>query len=117
MRIGEWHLGRALRRRIPDSMAADPASPVMPRLGPAFYEPARRQAFVDAVEAEHDARTHGPLTGLLAWIDDHGELIAHQSATRDPRIPNSTSPIEAPLAEIRHRLEDRAGASSPTSRA
>lgn len=109
MRIGEWHLSRALRRRIPDGMAADPASPVMRRLGPAFYEPARWQAFVGAVEAEHNAQTHGPLTGLLGWIDDHGQLIEHQSATRDPRIPNSTSPIEAPLAEIKHRLEYRAG--------
>ena len=109
MRIGEWHLGRALRRRIPDSMAADPTSPVMRRLGPAFYEPARWQAFIDADEAEHDAGTRGPLTGLLRWIDDHGELVGRQSATRDPSIPNSTSPIEAPLAEIKRRLEDRAG--------
>lgn len=109
MRIGEWHLGRALRRRIPDSMAADPASPVMRRLGSAFYEPARWQAFIDAVEAEHDAGTHGPLTGLLGWIDHHGALIEHQSATRDPRIPNSTSPVEAPLAQIKRRLEDRVG--------
>jgi hypothetical protein len=109
MRIGEWHLGRALRRRIPDAMAADPASPVIQRLGPAFFTPARWQAFVDAVEGEHRARTHGALTGLLDWIDDHGELIAHQSATRDPGVPNSTSPIEAPLAEIKRRLEARAG--------
>jgi hypothetical protein len=109
MRIGEWHLGRALRRRIPDSIAADRTSPVMQRLGPAFYEPPRWQAFIDAVEAEHDAGTHGPLTGLLGWIDDHGELVEHQSATRDPRIPNSTSPIEAPLAQTKRRLEDRAG--------
>jgi hypothetical protein len=109
MRIGEWHLGRALRRRIPDSIAADPTSPVMQRLGPAFYEPARWRTFVDAVEYEHKARTHGPLSGLLGWIDDHGELVEHQSATRDPRIPNSTSPIEAPLAQTKRRLEDRAG--------
>jgi hypothetical protein len=109
MRIGEWHLGRALRRRIPDSIAADRASPMMQRLGPAFYEPARWRAFVEAVEHEHHAGAHGPLTGLLRWIEDHGELIEHQSATRDPRIPNSTSPIEAPLAEIKRRLDDRAG--------
>lgn len=109
MRVGEWHLGRALRRRIPDSLAADPGSPVMQRLGPAFYAPARWQAFVDAAWHEHEARTHGPLTGLLRWIDDHGALIEHQAATRDPRIPNSTSPIEAPLAEIKRRLQDRAG--------
>jgi hypothetical protein len=109
MRIGEWHLGRSLRRRIPDGLFADPANPVMQRLGPAFYTPARWQAFIDAVEQEHRARTHGPLSGLLRWIDDHGALIEHQSATRDPRIPNSTSPIEAPLAEIKWRFEDRAG--------
>jgi hypothetical protein len=109
MRIGEWHLGRALRRRIPDSILADPASPVMQRLGPAFYAPARWQAFVDAVEGQHSAGTHGPLTGLLRWIDDHGELVEHQTTTRDPRVPNSTSPIEAPLAETKRRLEDRAG--------
>jgi hypothetical protein len=109
MRIGEWHLGRALRRRIPDAMAADPASPVTQRLGPAFYAPARWRAFVDAVEGEHRARTHGALTGLLDWIDDHGELIERQAATRDPCVPNSTSPIEAPLAEIKRRLQDRAG--------
>jgi hypothetical protein len=65
MRIGDWHLGRALRRRIPDGMAADPSSPVMRCLGPAFYAPARWHAFVEAVEHEHRARTHGPLTGLL----------------------------------------------------
>jgi hypothetical protein len=109
MRMGEWHLGRALRRRIPDSLAADPASPVMRRLGPAFYAPSRWRAFVDAVEGEHAAGAHGALTGLLGWIDHHGELIERQSATRDPRFPNSTSPIEAPLAEVRRRLEDRAG--------
>jgi hypothetical protein len=109
MRMGEWHLGRALRRRIPDSMAADPASPVMQRLGPAFYATARWRAFVAAVEGEHSARTHGPLIGLLRWIDDHGELIENQAATRDPNIPNSTSPVEAPLADIKRRLEDRAG--------
>jgi hypothetical protein len=109
MRIGEWHLGRSLRRRIPDSMAADPASPVMRCLGPAFYAPARWRAFVDAVQHEHTARTHGALTGLLRWIDDHGGLIEHQSATRDPRVPNSTSPVEAPLAEVKRRLADRAG--------
>jgi hypothetical protein len=109
MRIGEWHLGRALRRRIPDSMAADPASPIMRCLRPAFYTPRRWRAFVDAVEHEHTARTHGALTGLLRWIDDHGALVEHQAATRDPSVPNSTSPIEAPLAEIKRRLEDRAG--------
>jgi hypothetical protein len=109
MRIGEWHLGRALRHRIPDSMAADPRSPVMQRLGPAFYEPARWRAFVEAVKHEHHAGAHGPLTGLLRWIDDHGERIEHQSATRDPRIPNPTSPTEAPLAQIKRRLADRAG--------
>lgn len=109
MRIGEWHLGRALRRRIPDGMAAEPASPVMQHLGPAFYAPARWRAFIDAVEGQHRARTHGPLTGLLDWIDDHGELIERQSATRDPNVPNSTSPIEAPLAEVKRRLQDRAG--------
>lgn len=78
-------------------------------LGPAFYAPARWRAFVDAVEHGHTARTHGALTGLLRWIDDHGALVEHQAATRDPRIPNSTSPVEAPLAEVKHRLEDRAG--------
>jgi hypothetical protein len=109
MRIGEWHLGRSLRRRIPDSIAADPASPVMRCLGPAFYAPARWRAFVDAVEHEHTARTHGALTGLLRWIDDHGALVEHQAATRDPRVPNSTSPVEAPLAEVKRRLEHRAG--------
>jgi hypothetical protein len=109
MRIGEWHLGRALRRRIPDPMQADPGSPIMQRLGPAFYAPDRWRAFVDAVEHEHEARTHGSLAGLLRWIDDHGLLIEHQAATRDPRIPNSTSPIEAPLADIKRRLQDRAG--------
>ena len=109
MRIGGWHLGRALRRRIPDPMLADPGSPVMQRLGPGFYTPDRWQALVDAVEHEHEARTHGPLAGLLRWIDDHGALIEHQAATRAPRIPNSTSPIEAPLAEIKRRLQDRAG--------
>jgi hypothetical protein len=109
MRIGEWHLGRSLRRRVPDSLAADPASLVMRCLGPAFYAPARWRAFVDAVRHEHNAGTHGPLTGLLRWIDDHGPLIEHQSATRETRIPNSTSPIEAPLAEVKRRLEDRTG--------
>ena len=109
MRIGDWHLGRALRRRIPDGLAADPAGPVMQRLGPALHTPARWQAFVDAVEHEHRARTHGPLTGLLRWIDDHGALVEHQAATRDPLVPNSTSPVEAPLAEVKRRLEDRAG--------
>ena len=109
LRIGEWHLGRALRRRVPDPMLADPGSPVMQRLGPAFYTPDRWQAFVDAVEREHEAGTHGSLTGLLRWIEDHGALIEHQAAIRDPRIPSSTSPIEAPLAEIKRRLQDRAG--------
>jgi hypothetical protein len=109
MRVGEWHLGRALRRRIPDSLAADPGSPVMQRLGPAFYAPARWHAFVDAVEHEHTARTHGALTALLRWIDDHGALVEHQAATRDPWVPNSTSPIEAPLAEVKRRLADRSG--------
>jgi len=109
MRMGEWHLGRALRRRIPDGMAADPASPTMQTLGPAFYSPARWRAFVAAVRGEHSARTHGPLTGLLRWIDDYGELIERQAATRHPNVPNSTSPVEAPLAEIKRRLQDRAG--------
>lgn len=109
LRMGEWHLGRALRRRIPDGIAADPASPVTQTLGPAFYTPARWRAFVAAVEHEHDAGTHGPLTGLLRWIDDYGELIERQAATRHPTVPNSTSPVEAPLAEIKRRLEDRAG--------
>jgi hypothetical protein len=45
----------------------------------------------------------------LDWIDDHGAPIEHQAATRNPGIPNSTSPIEAPLAEIKRRLADRAG--------
>jgi hypothetical protein len=109
MRIGHWHLGRALRRRIPDGMAADPASPVMQTLGPAFYTPARWRVFVAAVEHEHAAGTNGPLTGLLRWIDDYGELIERQAARRHPNVPNSTSPVEAPLAEIKRRLEDRAG--------
>ena len=109
MRVGEWHLGRSLRRRIPDSMAADRASPVMQCLGPAFNAPQRWQAFVEAVEQEHRARRHGRLTGLLSWIEDHGATVAHQAATRDPQIPNSTSPVEAQLAEIKRRLEDRAG--------
>lgn len=109
MRIGEWHLGRSLRRRIPNSMLPDHTSLVMQRLGPAFYAPARWRAFVDAVEHEHTARTHGALTGLLRWIDDHGALVEHQAATRDPRVPNSTSPVEAPLAEVKRRLENRAG--------
>jgi hypothetical protein len=39
MRIGDWHLGRALRRRIPDPMLTDPASPVTQRLGRGFYTP------------------------------------------------------------------------------
>jgi hypothetical protein len=109
LRLGEWHLGRALRRRIPDGMAADPASPTVQTLGPAFHSPARWRAFVAAVRGEHSARTHGPLTGLLRWIDDYGELIERQAATRDPNVPNSTSPVEAPLSEIKRRLEDRAG--------
>ena len=35
--------------------------------------------------------------------------MEHQAATRDPRVPNSTSPVEAPLAEVKRRLEHRAG--------
>ena len=35
--------------------------------------------------------------------------MEHQATTRDPRVPNSTSPVEAPLAEVKRRLEDRAG--------
>ncbi len=109
MRIGEWHLGRSLRNRLPDSLAADHTNVVMQRLGPAFSEPARWHAFIAAVQAEHAAGTHGPLTGLLRWIDEHGELVERQSATRDPALPHSTSPVEATLREITGRLRDRAG--------
>jgi hypothetical protein len=114
LRIGEWHLGRSLRRRIPDGIAADTRSPVMQRLGPAFCAPARWRAFVDAAQHAHSGGAHGQLTGLLRWIEDHGALVEHQAATRDPRIPNSTSPIEAPLPRSSAGSHP-AAASSPTS--
>jgi hypothetical protein len=78
-------------------------------LGPAFYEPARWQAFVAAAESEHAVGTHGPLGGLLRWIDEFGHIVERQSATRDPALPHSTSPVEATLREVVGRLRDRAG--------
>jgi hypothetical protein len=111
MRIGEWHLGRALRRRIPDGMAADSASPAMQRFGPAFYAPARWRAFVDAVEHEHRAETHGAAHRAAGL--DRRPRPAHRAPVSHarPKRPNSTSPIEAPLAEVKRRLENRAGVS------
>ncbi|MGH2743702.1 MAG: hypothetical protein ACRDN8_14755 [Thermoleophilaceae bacterium] len=61
-------------------------------------------------EHEHRARTHGALTALRGWIDHHDALVEHQAAaTRDSRVPNSTTPVEASPAEVKRRLADRAG--------
>jgi hypothetical protein len=109
LRMGEWHLHRSLRGRLPDSLAADASNPVMQRIGLAFREPERWQRFVDAVEQEHAAGTHGPLHLLLRWIDDYGAIVEAQAATRDRGIPNSTSPVEASLQQVVRRLRDRAG--------
>jgi hypothetical protein len=110
LRMGEWHMHRSLRGRIPDSMLADTASIVMRRLGPAFYDAERWRAFCEAVEHEHAAQTHGPLGLLLRWIDDYGAIVERQAATRrDPLLVHSTSPVEARLEELKRRLKDRAG--------
>lgn len=116
MRMGEWHLGRSLRKRIPDELRDDHTNPVMQCLGPAFYDPAHWAAFVDAVYVEHAVGKHGPLNGLLAWIKDYGQIIEQQSATRDPQLPHSTSPVEAPLAKVGTRLRGRAGSFSNLAR-
>jgi hypothetical protein len=92
-RIGKWHLGRALRRRLPDPIQADPGSPVMQRLAPRLLHARPVAGFRRRGRARDEARTHGPLAVLLRRIDDHDALMEHQAATPDARSPNSTSPI------------------------
>lgn len=61
-----------------------------------------------AIHGEHNG-AHGSLQMALDFIDTYGPQIRDQTQRREPSVPNSTSPVEAPLRTIKSRLQDRAG--------
>lgn len=105
----EWHLGRKLRDHLPDRLLADHAHPVTRALPHAFASPQAWRELTDAIDAEHQAGEHGPLTLTVNWLATYGPRIAAQAATRDPRGPHSTGAVEQILHKLDRRLRDRAG--------
>ena len=44
---------------------------------------------------------------VMNWLDDYGDLVAAQCATRRTDVSNSTGPVKAVLREVGDRIGDR----------
>ena len=108
-RLCEWHLGRKLREHLPEAILDDRDHPITRALAGAFHTPQAWSALVQAIEHEHAAGQHSPLTLAVRWLETYGLRVKMQIATRDPNRPNATGPVEKVLREIDRRLGDRIG--------
>ena len=106
-RLCEWHLGRNLRRHLPEPILDDGRHPITRALGNAFRTPEGWSALLEAIDAEHGGGESMALA--LGWIESYGARIAAQVARRDPAGPNSTGPVEQVLREVDRRIGDRVG--------
>ena len=108
-RLCEWHLGRKLREHLPEAILDDRDHPITRALAGAFHTPQAWSALVQAIEHEHAAGQHSPLTLAVRWLETYGLRVKMQIATRDPNRPNAPGPVEKVLREIDRRLGDRIG--------
>jgi len=106
-RLCEWHLGRKLREHLPEEILEDRAHPITRALPDAFHTPQSWKALLGAIDHEHSCGQS--LTLALRWLERYGPRIAAQVATRNPKNPGSTGPVEAALREVDRRIADRAG--------
>jgi hypothetical protein len=108
-RLCEWHLGRNLRRQLPEEILADRWHPITQALPDAFRTLEGWGRLEHAIEAERVYGQHRPLALAVKWMNGYGQIAKAQISTRDPHAINSTGPVEQTLREIDRRIGDRVG--------
>jgi hypothetical protein len=116
LRLSEWHIQRMLRAKVPHVLLHDRTHPVGQAFPTALVNPADWHTFESAVRAAPASGTHGPLITAINFLDDYGPRIAAQTATRQPDLSHSTSPVEAALRQVDRRIGDRVGSFTNRSR-
>ena len=115
-RLCEWHLGRKLREHLPDAILEDLRHPIARALPGALHGPAAGKTLVEAIDAAHADGAGPALTVAVRWLERYGPRVEAQIATRDPRGPNSTGPVEQVLREVDRRIGDRVGSFTKRAR-
>lgn len=84
------------------------AHPIGQAFEVALVSAAKWAAFVQACENEHAGGRHR-MEVVMEWLDDYGEQVAAQTATRRPSLPSSTGPVETVLRDVSVRIGNHVG--------
>lgn len=104
-RLSEHHVKRSLQEKLPPQVMVN-THPIGHAFDLALTSATNWGTFVQACEEEHHHGSH-PMRLVMNWLDDYGDLVDAQCATRRPNGTNSTGPVEAVLREVGNRIGDR----------
>lgn len=98
LRLCELHVRRSLENTLAPLVEL-PDHPLMAASRHALYHH-DNWALFESRARDCDQRASPPLPALARWLDNYGELVAAQLATRSSLGPNSIGAVEAALRQV-----------------
>jgi hypothetical protein len=105
LRLCELHLRRSLEKALAP-LEGEPDHPVMRAFRHALFDHHNWVPFECQARATHQAASP-PLPALVRWLDNYGDTVAAQLATRSSLGPNSIGAVEAALCQVDRAFQGR----------